>query len=65
MELSFNYNTKTYPNKELRLLHYVIKIQINYNFIFIGYRRRIKRWPCQRKHMYVKFKDLGWKVSKL
>ncbi|XP_052086249.1 bone morphogenetic protein 7-like [Mytilus californianus] len=27
---------------------------------YARYPRRIRRWPCQRKQMFVKFKDLGW-----
>ena len=30
----------------------------------VGYPRRIRRWPCQRRQMFVKFQDLGWKVRK-
>lgn len=27
---------------------------------YARYPRRIRRWPCQRRQMFVKFKDLGW-----
>lgn len=55
----------THQNQHVGCILYD-NVKNNRYFMSSGHKRGASgggRWPCQRRSLYVKFRDLGWQVN--